>query len=165
MVSPELLRRYPFFAGLTLAQITELAKLSEELEVEPGHYFFHEGKTLSSFYLVLEGQVALTISLLDHGERTPIAETATKRREVTVSTVGAGEIFAWSALVPPNHATSNGKALTRCRVVAFDAPPLQTAFESDPDFGYRMILRITQIARDRLQGLYHESLAGGGASG
>ena len=55
MVSPELLRRYPFFAGLSHDYLSKLAKMSEELAVEEGHYFFHEEDELDTFYLTLEG--------------------------------------------------------------------------------------------------------------
>jgi CRP/FNR family cyclic AMP-dependent transcriptional regulator len=158
MISPELLRRYPFFAGLTADQLVTIARSAEELEFEAGQYLFHEGRTLNTFYLILEGKVDITIGLLEHGEKKPSTELAEKRREIVLSTVSAGEIFAWSALVPPHHATSNGRAATNCRVVAFDRPPLQTAFEADPSFGYQMMLRVAQIARDRLQSLHNESL-------
>jgi len=42
MISAEVIRRYPFFGGLTLKQINALAKLGKEEIVEVGHYFFHE---------------------------------------------------------------------------------------------------------------------------
>lgn len=159
MVSPELLRRYPFFAGLSMDQLVALAKLADELEVEPGYYFFREEETLNAFYLVLEGKVDITFGLLAQGSRTPIHEIAEKQRELTVSTVVQGEVFAWSALVPPYHATSNGKALSACKVVAFDCTTLRTTLEQDTGFGYTMMVKIAQIARDRLHDMHNESLA------
>ncbi len=41
MVSLELIRRYPFFAGLSYENIVALAEVADELSVSPGHYFFH----------------------------------------------------------------------------------------------------------------------------
>jgi len=42
MIAVEKLRRYPFFACLTLDQISILAMAGEELSVEAGHSFFRE---------------------------------------------------------------------------------------------------------------------------
>jgi CRP/FNR family transcriptional regulator, cyclic AMP receptor protein len=159
MVSPELLRRYQFFAGLSRDQITHLAGLAEEISTEPGGYLFYEGEDLRNLFLILEGQVALSLSLPEVGSRAIIPPPTAKRREVTVSTVGAGEVFAWSSLVPPYKATSNATALTRCRAVAISTNDLRTIFELDPRFGYRMMVRVAQVARDRLQDLHFESLA------
>jgi len=40
MNSIELLRRYAFFAGFSTEHLSILAKISEELPVDAGHYFF-----------------------------------------------------------------------------------------------------------------------------
>ncbi|HEY64928.1 MAG TPA: Crp/Fnr family transcriptional regulator [Caldilineae bacterium] len=137
MVSPELIRRYPYFAGLSMDQIVTLAKVADEQKVEAGHYFFHEGDELCCFYLVLEGAVAVVIEMPDG-------------QEAVISTAGPGEVFAWSALVPPHTATASVKAMTPCHVVAFDCRELRKAFEEDCRFGYLMMVKAAQVIRDRL---------------
>ena len=42
MISAELVRRFPFFAGMDLEQIDILAKLDSEEIIEEGHYLLHE---------------------------------------------------------------------------------------------------------------------------
>ncbi|NOZ26594.1 MAG: Crp/Fnr family transcriptional regulator [Chloroflexi bacterium] len=147
MISPELIRRYPYFAGFDMDQIVTLAKAADELTVEPGHYFFHEGEELCCFYIVLEGAVAIVI------------EVPGEEDEVVVSTVGPGEVFAWSGLVPPHTATASAKATTRCRVIAFDCQELRKVFETDCRFGYLMMQKIAQVIRDRLRDTRIQSLA------
>jgi CRP-like cAMP-binding protein len=147
MVSPELLRRYPFFAGLSIDQITTLAKAANEMTVEPGHYFFREGEELCCFYMVIEGAVAIVIELPYQG------------KEVVTSTVGPGEVFAWSGLVPPHNAVASGKALVPCRVIAFDCRELRKSFEEDCRFGYLMMQKAAQVIRERLRDMRIESLA------
>ena len=44
MVSPELLRRFPFFAGLSEEQINQIAMISEEERYEADEYLFQEGE-------------------------------------------------------------------------------------------------------------------------
>ena len=41
-------------------------------------------------------------------------------RDIDVETLGAGEIFGWSALVPPYKPTAGVKSLEPCRAVSFD---------------------------------------------
>lgn len=159
MVSPELLRRYPFFAGLSLDQITTMAKAADEMSVEAGHYFFHEGEEVDHFYLILEGEVAIVVQLLQKGKPVIVAELAEKEREVTTTTLGHGEIFAWSALVPPHKSAASGKALTPCRVIAFDSRELRKRFDADPAFGYIMMQRAAQGVQSRLRAMRTEFLA------
>lgn len=160
MVSPELLLRYPFFAGLGSEQAGNLARLADEIVAAPGSYLFHEGDCLNSLYLVLEGKVAITLSQPDVISRVIIPPPGARTREVTVSMVSAGDLFAWSALVPPHKATSNARAIARSRLVLIDARELRQLFELDPRFGYLVMVRVAQVARDRIQDLHYESLAG-----
>lgn len=147
MISPELVRRYPFFAGLNMEQITTLAKAADELSVEPGHYFFKEGEELSCFYIIYEGQVGIVVNLPSLG------------KEVAVSTLGPGDMFGWSALVPPYETTAPAKAMTRCRVFCFDCRAIRAGFSQDWQFAYIMMERTAQIIRERLRDLRIESLA------
>ncbi len=63
MISAELIRRYPFFACLTDDQILKLARIGEELTVEAGHYFFYERDRLKNLYILLKGNVDITIGI------------------------------------------------------------------------------------------------------
>lgn len=159
MVSPELLYRYPFFAGLGNDQISNLARLAEVVEVAKETHLFHEGVTLSQIYLVLEGRIAITLSRPAVSSRVIIPPPGARTHEVTVSMVGVGDLFAWSALVPPFKATSNARALSPCKLVAISSGELRQLFELEPRFGYQVMVRVAQVARDRLQDLHYESLA------
>lgn len=162
MISPELLRRYPFFAGLSHDQMVTLAKVADELMVETGHYFFREGDELKSFYLVLEGVVAIGFELPDQEVEQPLAQQLKGKlqtKDAIISAIGPGEIFAWSALVPPHQSTACGKATTSCRVISFNCQELLGIFETDCRFGYLMMQKAAQIARDRLHDTRVEALA------
>lgn len=145
MVSPEILRRYPFFTGLSMDQIVTLAKAAQELSVEKEHYFFKEGDELDNFYLVLEGQAGVIVKL--------------PQKDVVFTTLGSGDIFGWSALVPPKTATSGAKALSNCRVIVFNGLEVWNKLEVDPQFGFIMMQRIAQVIRKRLEYLRIETLA------
>lgn len=161
MVSPELIRRYPFFAGLDPDQIKVLAQAAEEESVEAGHYFFREGDELPCFCIVLEGALAVVAELPDREVEQKLSEQLTgnlQTKDVVISTVGPGEAFGWSALVPPHTATASVKATTPARVIHFDATALREAFAEDCEFGYKMTQKVAQVIRDRLHDMRIQSL-------
>jgi CRP-like cAMP-binding protein len=162
MISPELLRHYPFFAGLSHEQILSLAKVGNKLEVQAGHYFFHEGDRLDSYYLIMEGAIALVIDVPALDVTHQLADQLTgelQTKDVVISAIGPGEVFGWSSLVPPYMATVSGKATTPGRVIAFNSQESLEIFEDDCRFGYLMLKKVAQILRDRLRAIRIESLA------
>jgi hydrogenase maturation protease len=162
MISPELLRRYPFFAGLSYDHIVALANAAEEMAVDSGHYFFREGDELTRFYLTIEGAIGILNELPDQAVDHKLAEQLTgqvRTREVVVSTAGPGDVFGWSGLLAPHRAASSAKALAPARVIAFDCPRLLSQFEEDCRFGYLMMQKIAQVIRERLRDMRIESLA------
>lgn len=162
MVSPELIRRYPFFAGLNHKHLVALARAADEETVEAGHKFFCEGKALDSFYLVIEGAVSIDFAVPDPDVSQDLSSQLTgdlTTKDVTVSTVGSGDVFGWSALIPPTNATAGATAVTPCRVIAFDCRQLLAGFDEDCEFGYIMLQRAAQVIRERLRDIRIESLA------
>ena len=162
MISPEVIRRYPFFGGLSYEHIVVLASAANEISVESGHYFFHDGDNLHQFYLILHGEVAVAMEVPDQAVEQKISGQLTgqfQMRDVVLSSLGRGDAFAWSALVPPYQATASVKATTPCQVAVFDALALRRAFEEDCRFGYMMMQKAAQISSNRLRDMRIETLA------
>ncbi len=162
MISPELLRRYPFFSDFTPDNLMKLAGAGREMQVDAGRYFFHEGVELDRFFFLIDGAVSIVMQLPEQNVAHPVSGQMTGQlatQDVVVSNVVPGDIFGWSGLVPPHAATSGARATAPCRVVAFDCPALQRAFDSDCRFGYLMLQKVVQVTRARLQDLRVESLA------
>ncbi len=162
MISPELLRRYPFFGGLNHDQLVALAKVGSEEAVDAGHYFFHERDQLDHLYLILEGAVAVVIEIPAENTHQTVADQYNRQlhtTDVVISAIGPGEVFGISALIPPPVASAGAKATTPCRVVAFNSQELLQIFAQDCAFGYIMTQKIAQIFRGRLHDMRIESLA------
>ncbi len=155
MITPELISRYPFFADLKPTHIEILAKIAEGITANEGEFIFHEGDPLCCFYIVIEGAVGIVIETSHFDAK---LEKGALRKEVLFSAIGPGGAFAWSALVPPHRATASAKALTPCWLIAFDCQQLLKAFEKDCEFGYRMMMKVAQVSRDRLRDTRVESL-------
>ena len=162
MVSPELIRRYPFFADLSMEQIVTLAQAADEVAVETGHNFFREGEELDHFHIVIEGKVGILVTAPDPTVVQPVSRQLTDdliTKKIVVATIEPGEMFAWSALVPPHTASSSAKALEPTRIISFDCRKLRQFFVEDPQFGYLMILKATLVIRERLRCMRIETLS------
>ncbi len=137
MVSPELLRRYPFFANFTDQELKGLAMLAEEQRYAAGDSIFSEGEAARKSYLIVEGSVDI-VMIIDGFNH------------VGVASLGAGEWLAWSALIPPYTLSATGHAAAPATLVAFDGPALLAMCEVDPHFGYRLMAKIAQVISERL---------------
>ncbi len=156
MISTQELRRFPAFAPLNPEQIRNLITTAESKSVTQGEYLFHEGETLTHFYLVLDGsfEILLESPKLDieydiHGQPGHLRDEM-----VHLSTVGPGEILGWSGLVPPHKATSGSRAQSPSLVVAFDCKALLRYFQADCRFGYYMLQTAAQVIGKRLQDIH-----------
>jgi CRP/FNR family cyclic AMP-dependent transcriptional regulator len=54
------LGRAPLFEGLSRKELTQLARVSEDLEVEPGTVLCREGETGQEFFVIVDGKVKIT---------------------------------------------------------------------------------------------------------
>jgi len=151
VISNEMISRYPFFADFNYDQISLLASIAEGVMINTGEYIFHEGDNLCCFFIVIEGAVGVVYEV-------PQKEGQVPKEDVLFSAIGPGGAFAWSALIPPHKATASTKALSPCWLISFDCSKLIENFETDFEFGYRMLMKVAQISRDRLRDTRIESL-------
>jgi CRP-like cAMP-binding protein len=139
MISPETLRRYPFFAGLGEHTLKQIAMLTEEEEVEAGEWLFREGDEARLLYLVLDGAVTLTLRLVEGDEN--VAE---------VSTLGMGELVGWSSLVAPHTYKLGAQVIQKTKVISFDADSLRGLLDENPVVGYQMMQNLSKVMGERL---------------
>lgn len=139
MVSPEVLRRYPVFAGMDLPTLRALAVISEERHAAAGEVLFDAGAPATHLYVVTWGEVDITCPLADG-------------RSQVVDTVVAGELLSWSALVPPHQTTAAAVTRTEAHLVAIEALAVRAMCEKDPLVGYRLMSYVAGVLRHRLDG-------------
>ena len=162
MISPELIRRYPFSSGLSQSQIVTLAKTAAEKTVRTGQFFFHEGDELDAVYLIVDGSVGIVIEVPDQAIQQKVSRQLTGElhtKDVVISALGPGDVFGSSAIIHPYTATGSAKATTDCRVIQFDAGQLRHIFAEDCAFGFLMMQKAAQVIRGRLRDIRIESLA------
>ena len=139
MISLELMRRYPFFAGLGEAELKAIAMIAEELQVPTGTILFEEGQTADSLFLLLEGNVDLSFN-------SPLGVM----EQVHIGGVNPGEPFAISALIPPHTLKHTARAGTPVHAIKIPAAPLCTMCAQDARMGYQMMRRAAEAAIELL---------------
>jgi len=152
MVSPEMLVNYNFFSGLDHEYVLRLAELAEEVSVEGDTYIFREGDEIRKLYLIVEGTTAIVYEVSG-------STSDDKITEIALNTIGACDVFGYSALLPTHTASVSAKSLTPCKMIAFDGEPLLSIFDEDCRFGYLIMQRIALVMRERINEIQAVSLA------
>lgn len=143
MVSPELLRRYNFFSGLSDTQLKALAMLADEVNYAKGEMIFEECAEATHLYILLEGNVDLFYRSAEEFH-------PTTHKDFHVGEINPGEVFGISALLEPYALNATAKAAQDCRVVTLNAKELRGLMEKDQDLGYRMMTHTARALMERL---------------
>jgi CRP/FNR family cyclic AMP-dependent transcriptional regulator len=140
MVSPELLRRYPFFANLTEEELKSIAMISEEKSYEANTFIFRERGKAEKLFVLVKGSVDIMVDTDEEG-----------LQHETVSTLSHGDAFCWSAVVEPYTLTASAFAATPVTMIAIDGAGLRAMFELDCHLGYRILQKAAQVISSRLK--------------
>ncbi|MBI5828854.1 MAG: cyclic nucleotide-binding domain-containing protein [Chloroflexi bacterium] len=143
MISPEILRRYPFFSFLTDAQRKALAMIAEEAACEGGAVIFEEGDPASDLYLLLDGSVDLYFTpRVTSGHPAP--------GEILVGEINPGEPFGISALIEPHIFSAAARTAKPGRILKVNGPALCALCEVDCALGYALMRQLAKAALERL---------------
>jgi len=93
-VKVEALKRAPLFEGLSKKELAELARVTDDLKVEPGTVLCREGKTGREFFVIVDGAAEVTkagkrLASLQGGDfvgEIALIKTAKRTATVTAST-------------------------------------------------------------------------------
>lgn len=134
----DIIRQHPFLADLPEHHMQTVLGCASNVRFPEGEYLIHEGQVADKFFLIRVGRIALEINLHERGS-------------LRIQTAGPGEVLGWSWLISPHRWHFSASAVTEVRAVALDGKCLRTKCESDHDFGYEMLKRLSQIMERRLE--------------
>ena len=140
MISPEQLRRYPFFAGLTTDHLRGLAMISEEVSYPAKTLIFKEGDEAKYLYILVSGEVEL---LYSGGNEGAIADTY-------VGSIVQGEVFGVSTMVLPFYLNASAKSEGPVETIQIEAAGLRAMCEVDHRLGYILMQHLAQALAERL---------------
>jgi CRP/FNR family transcriptional regulator, cyclic AMP receptor protein len=139
MISPETLRRYPYFGCIAEESLKQVAMLADEVTVPAGTRMFNEGDPAGYLYLIVRGEVNIQYLLGNDELR-------------TVDTLVGGDLLVWSAMIEPYKTTAVGSTTKETQLVRISAPKLRDLCEQDPLMGYRLTIQIAKLLSHRLEG-------------
>ncbi len=143
MISPELLRRYPFFGHLTQAQLQALAMVAEEVKLKDEQTVLEEGKPAQALYFLLEGGIDLYYTVKEDARKG-------ESKQILVCQINVGEPFGISTLIEPNILTSTVRSNGASRVLKFDGQALQAAMKDNPGLECALTHEMAKAAIQRL---------------
>ena len=143
MISPELLRRYPFFGPFNDEQLKDIAKIADEATAEAGEELFEECAPADALYLLLEGSVELSYK----SEEEFHPKTS---KEFSVGDINPGEVFAISSLISPYVLNATARATRPSKYVKIDSKALREMCEENPRMGYVAMHQVTKTIMERL---------------
>lgn len=143
MISPEVLRKYPFFSFLSEDQFGDVAMLSEEISWNAGDTVFEINKDADFLFVLETGDVELHYKVKDE----LISE---KSKEFFIGSINPGEAFGLSAVIEPFTYTSNAIASAKSTGIKLDARKLRVLAGKNPAFGYALMAQVAKASFDRL---------------
>jgi CRP/FNR family transcriptional regulator, cyclic AMP receptor protein len=123
------LSRCPFFSGLSRNELLEVAKVTEDLEVEEGKALTREGQSGSEFFVIVEGEVSVT---KDGSE---------------IRTLGPGDFFGEIALLEDTPRTATVTAKTPLRFFVLTRQAFRSLLAHQPELEEK----VTKALEERLR--------------
>ena len=140
MISIEILKGFSLFSGLSETELAQISKLCRERTYEDDSVIFTIGGSATDIYMLRAGKVDIQI------------EFKIYEREIrtTVYTVGNGEIFGWSALVPPHRLSASARPQGKADVITINGKGLFELLEKESHIGYVVMKNLSALISSRL---------------
>jgi len=137
------LKTIPEFAQLPDAGVDLIAGLAKVGEAKAGSMVDVQGEPATKFYILVSGRLGVVLEL-DFG---------VTKKNYMVTSVGPGQMFAYSGLVGNPHYTAGSRAMANSTFLEFDVAKLNAAFTEDPRLGHVMMRMVAQTIASRLRAM------------
>ncbi len=131
------LRTLRFSESLPNHVIERVAELASLHGYPADTLLFREGASNDYLMIISIGRVALDMQVPGRGS-------------VRIMSLGPGDVVAWSALLGGGHMTTSAVAMQDTQILAIRAADAIALCQSDPVFGYHLMLQLAQALANRL---------------
>ncbi len=144
MISPELLRRYPFFSKFSATALKSVAMISEEVVFKQGEVIYESGQPNAAVLLLETGCIESFLIVKDPNR-------PEVHKEYYLDDLDPGEVFGISAMMEEKVHTTTAQASREGKLVRIDAAKLDALCQEDPAFGYMLMKEMAETLLKRLQ--------------
>ena len=123
------LGRCPFFAGLSRGELLDLAKVTEDLEVEEGKVLTREGQSGSEFFVIVDGEVSVT------------------KEGQEIRTLGPGDFFGEIALLEDRPRTATVTAKIPLRFFVLTRQAFRSMLAHQPELERKVLSALEERVR------------------
>jgi CRP/FNR family transcriptional regulator, cyclic AMP receptor protein len=123
------LARCPFFADLSRNELRELAKVTEDMEVEEGKALTREGASGSEFFVIVDGEVSVT------------------KNGSEIRTLGPGDFFGEISLLEDRPRTATVTAKTRLRFFVLTRQAFRSLLDRQPELEKKVMRALEERLR------------------
>lgn len=137
-VLAEHIRETWFGSDLLDASLQLLGSIAREYESPARTRLLREGDETKELSILVEGRIALT-------------EHVAGRGSVTLMSAEPGDVFGWTAIIPPYRATATVVSLEPVKVIAVEAEALRAELKSDCVLAAGIYPRLAEALARRLE--------------
>ncbi|OGO30650.1 MAG: hypothetical protein A2Z16_17130 [Chloroflexi bacterium RBG_16_54_18] len=132
------LQTIPWFQELEQEHFNQLLGIATLHVVDSKQDLFREGDQEDYLYVVLEGRIAIEMSVPGRGR-------------VRVYTAEPMDVVGWSSVTPVvRQRTASARAVLPSRLIALDSYKLRQLCENNHDLGYIVMRRMANVVASRL---------------
>lgn len=124
---------------LPTAHRKRLLAIGQDVSFPAGTRLFDEGGKADRFWLLRSGEVALDLYVPGR-HPAPVVET-----------LGPGQLLGWSWISPPHRWHRGAQTVTAVEATEFPAADVLGLCAADPELGYVLMRRFTEVVAERLQ--------------
>ena len=139
MVSTDVLKKIYIFEDLDKDELVKLAEICNERTLKEGEICFYQNRRANDLHICQRGKVIIKVKLYEPWARDVILYRATD-----------GEVFGWSALVPPYTYTSSAICAEDTDEICIKGSDLMKLLDANPHIGYIIMRNISAIIGARL---------------
>jgi len=148
MEDEKLLKAIPILRDLDEEELRQVLKIARPVQFPRGKVILKEGETGETLYIIAEGAVEVSKTLVMMGGREDVQD-----REKILTKLSAEDhaIFGEVALFEQSKRTATVVALTDCRMLELSKSDFLSLAEENPRIGYRITRNIVQLLCSRLR--------------
>lgn len=128
----------PLLTGAPAADLDRVRSWCRPEEFRPGQLLLRRGEPADRLHVVTEGRVALSLHVSGRGD-------------LTVETLGPGDVVGVSWAIPPYRWGLDGRAVDEVRTLVIDGERLRAVTESEEPLGPVVLRGVTRLLGERLQ--------------